>query len=531
MSELVISVKKNDSRLAVLENGKLIDYQIESKNGEFVVGDIFLGEVKKKPSGLSAFFVNLDSEKDGFLHFDDLSENVFAFSELCDSYAKKKYIKISNFNYQPIDLSKEEKVTEAVNNIKIGQKVLVQVFKEPIFNKGPRLTTRITLAGKYLVLIPFNNEVCISKKIEDEKKREKLSDLVYAIKNNLHLNNFGFILRTSAENLFIREKDEKKIEKIFVEDLIKLLEKWSEGLKNLEKAKIGTRIMQGDNRIFTIVKDYLSETFDSIIIDDKEIYEQIKEDFGDEYFKDKSLKLYKNDTKTLFYYKQIDKQLKLLLNKTVKIEKGGYLIIEKTEAMNVIDVNSGACDFEADDHEEMVFLTNMNATKEIVRQIFLRDMGGIISIDFIDMEDQKHRIKIYETMKELMMGDKSSSYILPLSRFNVMQITRQRIRPVLNIDNDEKCPMCKGTGNVEPVIQTAFDVEDKIKCFLKNTNCYYLTIYLNPLLVAFFTNGFFSKRFKFGWKYWKSISIKPDYSFGLNSIKITNRKKIIFEEN
>ena len=520
MSELVISVKKNDSRLAVLENGKLIDYQIESKNGEFVVGDIFLGEVKKKPSGLSAFFVNLDSEKDGFLHFDDLSEN-----------AKKKYIKISNFDYQPIDLSKDEKVTEAVNNIKIGQKVLVQVFKEPIFNKGPRLTTRITLAGKYLVLIPFNNEVCISKKIEDEKKREKLSDLVYAIKNNLHLNNFGFILRTSAENLFIREKDEKKIEKIFVEDLIKLLEKWSEGLKNLEKAKIGTRIMQGDNRIFTIVKDYLSETFDSIIIDDKEIYEQIKEDFGDEYFKDKSLKLYKNDTKTLFYYKQIDKQLKLLLNKTVKIEKGGYLIIEKTEAMNVIDVNSGACDFEADDHEEMVFLTNMNATKEIVRQIFLRDMGGIISIDFIDMEDQKHRIKIYETMKELMMGDKSSSYILPLSRFNVMQITRQRIRPVLNIDNDEKCPMCKGTGNVEPVIQTAFDVEDKIKCFLKNTNCYYLTIYLNPLLVAFFTNGFFSKRFKFGWKYWKSISIKPDYSFGLNSIKITNRKKIIFEEN
>ena len=498
MSELVISVKKNDSRLAVLENGKLIDYQIESKNGEFVVGDIFLGEVKKKPSGLSAFFVNLDSEKDGFLHFDDLSENVFAFSELCDSYAKKKYIKISNFDYQPIDLS---------------------------------MTTRITLAGKYLVLIPFNNEVCISKKIEDEKKREKLSDLVYAIKNNLHLNNFGFILRTSAENLFIREKDEKKIEKIFVEDLIKLLEKWSEGLKNLEKAKIGTRIMQGDNRIFTIVKDYLSETFDSIIIDDKEIYEQIKEDFGDEYFKDKSLKLYKNDTKTLFYYKQIDKQLKLLLNKTVKIEKGGYLIIEKTEAMNVIDVNSGACDFEADDHEEMVFLTNMNATKEIVRQIFLRDMGGIISIDFIDMEDQKHRIKIYETMKELMMGDKSSSYILPLSRFNVMQITRQRIRPVLNIDNDEKCPMCKGTGNVEPVIQTAFDVEDKIKCFLKNTNCYYLTIYLNPLLVAFFTNGFFSKRFKFGWKYWKSISIKPDYSFGLNSIKITNRKKIIFEEN
>ena len=211
------------------------------------------------------------------------------------------YIKISNFDYQPIDLSKEEKVTEAVNNIKIGQKVLVQVFKEPIFNKGPRLTTRITLAGKYLVLIPFNNEVCISKKIEDEKKREKLSDLVYAIKNNLHLNNFGFILRTSAENLFIREKDEKKIEKIFVEDLIKLLEKWSEGLKNLEKAKIGTRIMQGDNRIFTIVKDYLSETFDSIIIDDKEIYEQIKEDFGDEYFKDKSLKLYKNDTKTLFY--------------------------------------------------------------------------------------------------------------------------------------------------------------------------------------------------------------------------------------
>ena len=530
MSELVISVKKNDSRLAVLENGKLIDYQIESKNGEFVVGDIFLGEVKKKPSGLSAFFVNLDSEKDGFLHFDDLSENVFAFSELCDSYTKKKYIKISNFDYQPIDFSKEEKVTEAINNIKIGQKVLVQVFKEPIFNKGPRLTTRITLAGKYLVLIPFNNDICISKKIEDEKKRKKLSDLVYAIKNNLHLNNFGFILRTSAENLFIREKDEKKIEKIFVEDLIKLLEKWSEGLKNLEKAKIGTRIMQGDNRIFTIVKDYLSETFDSIIIDDKEIYEQIKEDFGDEYFKDKSLKLYKNDTKTLFYYKQIDKQLKLLLNKTVKIEKGGYLIIEKTEAMNVIDVYGGLGNVEAEDHEEMVFKMNMNAVKEIARQITLRDMGGIISVDFIDMVEQKNRIKVYEAMKDVLQNDRAACYVLPLSRFNVMQITRQRIRPALTIDNSEQCPMCHGKGNIQPLLQIVFDVEDNLRRFLQTTKCYYLTIYMHPLLVAYFSSGWFSKRFRMGLKYWKSIKIKPDYNLEIDNVRVFNHGDLVFSK-
>ena len=528
MSELIVSVNDKNSRIAVLDNGELIEYQVEPKDGEFVVGDIFLGTIKKIPNGLNAFFVDLKSEKDGFLHFDDLSANVLAFSDLCDSYLKKKFIKISNTNYEPLVPDKEKGFFNAVEQLKIDQKLLVQVFKEPIFNKGPRLTTRITLAGKYLVLVPFDDDICISKKIIDENLRKEMLAMLKKIKNDLKLTHFGFILRTATANIFTSEKNRTKLEKILVDDVISLLERWSTGLKQLEKAKVGDRIIQGDNRIFTIVKDKLSEAFDTIYVDSPDIYEELKNEFGNEYFKNKALRLYKSQVNSLFYYKNIDKQLKLLLNKNVKIDNGGYLIIEKTEAMNVIDVNSGLGNVEAEDHEEMVFKMNMNAVKEIARQITLRDMGGIISVDFIDMVEQKNRIKVYEAMKDVLQNDRAACYVLPLSRFNVMQITRQRIRPALTIDNSEQCPMCHGKGNIQPLLQIVFDVEDNLRRFLQTTKCYYLTIYMHPLLVAYFSSGWFSKRFRMGLKYWKSIKIKPDYNVEIDNVRVFNHGYLVF---
>ena len=388
MSELIVSVNDSDSRIAVLDKGELVEYQVESKNGEFVVGDIFLGTVKKVSNCLNAFFVDVKSEKDGFLHFDDLSANVLAFSSLCDSYLKKNFIKVSNTPYSPLIPDKDKGFSGVVEQLKVDQRLLVQVFKEPIFNKGPRLTTRITLAGKYLVLVPFDDEICVSKKI--------------------------------------------------------------------------------------------------------------------------------------------DKQLKLLLNKNVKIDNGGYLIIEKTEAMNVIDVNSGLGNVEAEDHEEMVFKINMNAVKEIARQITLRDMGGIISVDFIDMVDQRHRMKVYESMKDILQNDRATCFVLPLSRFNVMQITRQRIRPVLAINNSEQCPMCHGQGVIQPLIQTVDDVEDNLRSFLKTTKSYYLTIYMHPLLVSYLSSGWFSKRFRMGLRYWKSITIKQDCSLEIHNIRVVNSGKVVY---
>lgn len=528
MSELIVSVNDNDSRIAVLDNGELVEYQVEPKDGEFIVGDIFLGEIKKIPNGLNAFFVDLKSEKDGFLHFDDLSANVIAFANLCEAYLKKNFIKISNTQYSPLVPDKDKGFFNAVEQLKIGQKLLVQVFKEPIFNKGPRLTTRITLAGKYLVLVPFDDDVCISKKIVDEKLRKGMAATLKKIKNDLNLTHFGFILRTATEHIFTTEKNKAKLEKILVDDVIALLERWSMGLKQLEKAKVGDRIIKGDNRIFSIVKDKLSEAFDTIYVDNEDIYEELKNEFGNEYFKNKALRLYKNHVNTLFYYKKIDRQLKLLLNKNVKIDNGGYLTIEKTEAMNVIDVNSGLGNVETEDHEEMVFKMNMNAVKEIARQIVLRDMGGIISVDFIDMVEQKHRIKVYEAMKDILQKDGSTCFVLPLSRFNVMQITRQRVRPVLTIDSNEQCPMCHGHGNIQPLLQTVSDVEDNLRSFLERTKCYYLTIYMHPLLVAYYSSGWFSKRFRLGLKYWKSLTIKPDHSLEINGIRVVNHNNVVY---
>ncbi|MBQ2350146.1 MAG: Rne/Rng family ribonuclease [Cytophagales bacterium] len=528
MSELIVSVNDSDSRIAVLDKGELVEYQVESKNGEFVVGDIFLGTVKKVSNCLNAFFVDVKSEKDGFLHFDDLSANVLAFSSLCDSYLKKNFIKVSNTPYSPLIPDKDKGFSSVVEQLKVDQRLLVQVFKEPIFNKGPRLTTRITLAGKYLVLVPFDDEICVSKKIVDDKLRRAMFTMLKKIKNDLNLNHFGFILRTATENIFNTERDNNKLEKILVDDVISLLERWSTGLKRLEKAKVGDRIIQGDNRIFTIVKDKLSEAFDTIYVDSADMYEELKNEFGNEYFKNKALRLYKSQVNTLFYYKKIDKQLKLLLNKNVKIDNGGYLIIEKTEAMNVIDVNSGLGNVEAEDHEEMVFKINMNAVKEIARQITLRDMGGIISVDFIDMVDQKHRMKVYESMKDILQNDRATCFVLPLSRFNVMQITRQRIRPVLAINNSEQCPMCHGQGVIQPLIQTVDDVEDNLRSFLKTTKSYYLTIYMHPLLVSYLSSGWFSKRFRMGLRYWKSITIKQDCSLEIHNIRVVNSGKVVY---
>lgn len=531
VDELVVSIRDSYLKIAVLSDGELVDYQVESTNSYFNVGDIFVGKIKKRANGINAFFIDINSNKDGFLHFDDLSENVFAFSDFSESLRKKKNVKITSCDYKPVDVSSKENIDKVVSNLKVGQKVIVQILKEPISQKGPRLTTRISLPGKYIVLVPLNDNVCVSKEINNESTKNFLVGIVTRIKDRLKLNHYGFIVRTSTEDLLKKETNEKKIEEIFVDDIINLLGKFSDGIEVLKEAENGTKIINTDNRVFTIIKDRLSNPFDIIYVDNKLIYDQIKKEFSNEYSNGKALKFYVNDVKSLFYYKQIDKQLKLLLNRNVKINDGAYLIIEKTEAMNVIDVNSGSTDLDSDKHEEMVFITNMNATKEIVRQIYLRDMGGIIAIDYIDMENQAHRIKIYEKMKELLSKDKSSSFILPLSRNNVMLITRQRFRPVLAIDNEEKCPLCKNTGKVEPIINIPYIIEDKMVYFLKNIKCLVVTFFLNPLLVPFFLKGFFSKRFRLCVRFCKIIKVKEDYAAELGHIKVSSGKKILFECN
>ena len=545
MKELIINVCNDKYRIATLENGDLVDYQIEYRNKDFSIGDIFLGSVKSKPQNLEAAFIFLNSVRDGFLHIDDFGENSLTFVEFCKEYKKNNDIKVSTFkhvkeeedtyshSYGPndtflIENKKSANIKKNFDLLPIGCNTLVQIIKEPLANKGARVSTRISLAGKYLILIPFSNKINISKKITDNDIREKLiKTLTILIKNELKLSNFGLVLRTSILKLNnITSQD--FIDKI-KSDLITLLKKWSICLTNLKTAQVGTRILNGDIRLLEILKDQISDVFDVIHIDDKGIYEKIKQEFKDDLPAKKGIKLYKNSNISLFASKNIDKQIKLLLSKNVSFgDNSGYLIIEKTEAMHVIDVNSGHNNIIANNHEEMVYEANIAAAKEIARQIRLRDMGGIIAIDFIDMKIQKHKDNIYYTMQELLKNDKSDSNILPLSKFNVMMITRERVRDMsLSEINNETCPQCHGKGSIESSIQIMDNIIRQICDNIKNIKYKNITLFLHPLLHAYFTKNFISLKKKLEWKYWKNIDVKIDYEFSIFDFKIKSNNGTI----
>lgn len=538
MKELVINVCNDKYRIATLEDGELVDYQIESRNKDFSVDDIFLGNVKSKPQNLEAAFIFLNSVRDGFLHIDDFGENSLTFIEFCKEYEKNHDIKVSTFKHVKeeediydngndsndkffIENKKSSNIKKNFDLLPIGSNTLVQIIKEPLSNKGARVSTKISLPGKYLILIPFSNKINISKKITDNNIREQLiKTLTDLVKNKLKLSNFGLILRTSVlEIKDIRSQD--FINKI-KNDLIGLLQKWSICLKNLKTAKVGTKVLNGDTRWLTILKDQISDAFDVIHIDDQSIYEKIKQEFKDDLPAKKGIKLYKKNGISLFESKGIDKQIKLLLSKNVSFgDNSGYLIIEKTEAMHVIDVNSGHNNIIANNHEEMVYEANVAAAKEIVKQIRLRDMGGIIAIDFIDMKIQKHRDNIYYIMQELLKNDKSDSNILPLSKFNVMMITRERIRDIsLEEINNEICPQCHGKGTIDSSFQIIDHVIRQICDNIKNIKYKNITLLLHPLLHAYFTKNFISMKRKLEWKYWKNINVKIDYELSVFDFKI-----------
>lgn len=549
MKELVINVCNDKYRIATLENGELVDYQIESRNKDFSIGDIFLGNIKSKPQNLEAAFVFLNSIRDGFLHIDDFGENSLTFVEFCKEYEKNHDIKVSTFkhvkeeedNYNNnsydnndkffIENKKNANIKKNFDLLPIGANTLVQIIKEPLSNKGARVSTRISLAGKYLILIPFSNKINISKKILDNDIREQLIKTLTNLKNELKLSNFGLIVRTSILK-FTNIKTQDFIDKI-KNDLISLLHKWSTCLINLRTAKVGTKVLNGDIRWLEILKDQISDAFDAIYIDDQVSYEKIKNEFKDDLPSKQGIKLYEKSNINIFTSKEIDKQIKLLLSKNVSFgDNSGYLIIEKTEAMHVIDVNSGHNNIVANNHEEMVYEANVAAAKEIARQIRLRDLGGIIAIDFIDMKIQKHRDNIYYTMQELLKNDKSDSNILPLSKFNVMMITRERVRDIsLEESNKETCPQCHGKGTIDSSFQIVDNVIrqicDNIK-YIKNKN---ITILLHPLLHAYFTKNFMSIKRKLEWKYWKNIYAKIDYELSIFDFQIKTNNGTIISSN
>ena len=507
-NELIINSTQKGDRIALLQDKRLVEYHLEQTEPHFTVGDIYLGTVKKLVTGLNAAFIDIGYEKDAFLHYLDLGPNIQSLNKFTkDGIAKRiQSGRLDHFKLEP-EIEKFGKIDDVLSK---NQPILVQVVKEPISTKGPRLSCDISIAGRYLVLVPFSSSVNISKKIVNRQERQRLHRLMTSIKPQ----NFGVIIRTVAEGKPVEELDK---------DLQIMLAKWEAGVKNLREAKPRDKIIGEMSRASSIMRDLLNDSFDNITIDSKEMYDEARayiHEIAPE--KDKILRFYSGKNKVFEQY-GIEKQVKTLFGRSVSLPGGGYLVIEHTEALHVIDVNSGNKSNSEDDQEATALSVNNEAAKEIARQLRLRDMGGIIVVDFIDMKKPENRKAIQDTMRDEMKSDRSKFTILPLSKFGLMQITRQRVRPELTVKTVEVCPTCNGTGTISASIAVSDQIEHNLDYILTKQNERGVSILLHPFLHAFFTAGFPSKRLKWYFKYRVWVNLIQDSSLGVTEYHFHNR--------
>lgn len=507
--ELIIDANSNEVSLALLEDKSLVELHQEKMNNNYAVGDIYLGRVKKLMTGLNAAFINIGYEKDAFLHYLDLGPQVQSLNKLTRQIMSGKRFHADLSDFQPeADIEKNGKITEVLSP---NQPVLVQIAKEPISTKGPRVTSEISFAGRYLVLVPFSNRVSVSQKIKSQEERNRLKRLVTSIRPN----NFGIIIRTVAEGKMVADLDA---------DLKTLMAKWEMMMKKLSEAKPPQKLISEIDRTSALLRDLLNESFNNIYINDPELYEETR-NFIQTIAPDKLniVKLYKGKI-PIFEYFGVDKQIKNSFGRTVTISSGIYLIIERTEAFHVIDVNSGHRAKKDSDQETNALEVNLEAATEVARQLRLRDLGGIIVVDFIDMVIPQNRKKLYEHLKEEMAKDRAKHTILPPSKFGLIQITRQRVRPETNVEVLELCPACMGTGQIKPSIILIDEIENKIRYLIQEQNEKRIKLCVHPYVYAYLTKGFPSIQLRWAFKFKKWISISGNKSFHMIEYRFFNNK-------
>ncbi len=513
--DLIIDVRDKGVEIALLEDKRLVELHQDRNECSHVVGDVYLGLVKKIMPGLNAAFVDVGHDKDAFLHYLDLGldfNSLNKFTRNAQTGDPKSAI-VEKMKLEP----KLDKSGKIGNVLKQGQVILVQIAKEPISTKGPRLSAEISFAGRYIVLIPFSNKISISKKIKQTEEKNRLRRLIRSILPN----NFGVIIRTVAQGQSVADLDA---------DLKDLLSKWDTIHKKLPASKPPHKLVGEIDKSTAILRDMLNDDFSSVYVNDAELYEELKT-YVKTITPEKTdlLRHYKLQT-PIFEQFGVKNQIRNSFGKVVTIRSGIYLVIEQTEAMCVIDVNSGHGSKNTQDQEENALMVNMEAAEEIVRQLRLRDIGGIIVIDFIDMNVVGNRKKLYDRMKELMQQDKSRHTILPLSKFCLMQITRQRVRPLIHFDVSEICPVCAGTGKIKSSIIIVDEIENDLKYLIQEQNEKNLTLIIHPFVYAYLTKGFlFSKLKKWERKYKAKIKLMEDSNFSLLEYQFLNANKDIIK--
>ncbi len=508
-SELVVDVQPKEISIALLEDKNLVEFQREERDLSFAVGNMYIGKVRKLMPGLNACFVNVGFEKDAFLHYLDLGPQFYSHQKYLKQVIsdRKKLYPMSKASMLP-DIEKDGTIS---NVLQQGQEVIVQIVKEPISTKGPRLTCELSFAGRYLVLIPFNDKVSVSQKIKSSEERARLKQLLQSIKPK----NFGVIVRTVAEGKRVAELDA---------ELKVLLKHWEETITKAQKAtKLPSLVYEETSRTVAMLRDLFNPSYESIYVNDEAVYHEVK-DYVTLIAPERAgiVKLYTGQL-PIFDNFSITKQIKSSFGKTVSY-KSGYLIIEHTEALHVVDVNSGNRAKSGNGQEANALDVNLGAADELARQLRLRDMGGIIVVDFIDMNLAENRQKLYERMCQNMQKDRAKHNILPLSKFGLMQVTRQRVRPAMDVTTDEDCPTCFGKGKIKPSILFTDTLESKIDYLVNKMKIKKLTLHIHPYVAAYINQGLVSLKRKWQMKYGFGVKIIPNQSLAFLQYKFYDAK-------
>ena len=505
--DLIIRSGASEVAIALMKDKVLAELHREKTERGFAVGDIYLAKVRKVAPGLNAAFVDVGHEKDAFLHYFDLGP------QYRNTYNFAKGAVHGNLNDSSLDswkleadIEKNGKIADALS---ASQTILVQIAKEPISTKGPRLSAEITLAGRYMVLVPFINKVNISSRIIDEGERRRLKDLMQAIRPKNH----GVIIRTNAAD--------KKSEDLEA-DLKTLLQRWDVMFRNLKNAQPAKKVLGEIDRTNALLRDVLNKDFTSIQVDDELLAEEIYQTLEKTAPEKKGIVKHYKGKLDIFDNFGVNKQIKQAFGKQVMLTSGAYLIIEKTEAMHVIDVNSGSRKGGNQAQEKNALDINVEAAIEIARLLRLRDMGGIVCIDFIDLYEADNRRTLHRAMKDAMADDKAKHNVLPPSRFGVIELTRQRVRPETEIDTSESCPTCNGTGEVDAPILIVDEIENTLNYLVSEKEMSGLTLSVHPFIHAYITKGFPSRQMKWAWRWKKWVNVKPESSMQFLAYKVAD---------
>lgn len=512
-SEVIVDVTKQDISIALLEDKRLVEFQREGRSEHFSVGNIYLAKVRKLMPGLNACFVNVGYERDAFLHYLDLGTRYKTQEKFLQMLGDgRRNISLDKVAKQP-EIEKEGTIQ---STLKVGQEILVQIVKEPISTKGPRLTSELSFAGRFLVLIPFSDKVSVSSKIKSGAERARLKQLIQSIKPK----GFGVIIRTVAEGMRVAELDN---------EMQMLLTRWNNTVAKIKQSRSEAMILpqlvyEETSRTVALLRDLFNPSYENIYVNDQSVFDEVRNYVSLIAPECKDIVKFYKGSVPIFDNFSVTKQIKTSLGRIVTYKHGAYLIIEQTEALHVVDVNSGNRSKSPEGQEVNALDVNLGAADELARQLRLRDMGGIIVVDFIDMAMPENRQKLYERMVENMRKDRAKHSILPLSKFGLMQITRQRVRPVMDVNVEETCPTCGGTGKIMPSILFTDSLETKIDFLVNKLGIKRFRLYVHPFVAAYINQGIFSIKRRWQMKYGFGVKVLPNQKLAYLQYTFHNMK-------